>query len=131
MYELMIETDFAAAHRLRGYDGDCARLHGHNWRVGLYVCCETLDEIGLGVDYKVLKKELKAALAAWDHSNLNDIPPFDVINPSSENVARVLYDEMSRRLDDAHRHVSRIVIGETCSAAVSYFPDSSGSLKKT
>jgi len=121
-YELMIETDFAAAHSLRGYPGDCARLHGHNWRVELYITCEDLDDIGLAVDYKILKRELKAALADWDHYNLNDIPPFDSINPSSENVARILYERMAKRLNDARLRVSRIAIGETCTAKVTYHP---------
>jgi len=121
-YELMIETHFAAAHQLRDYPGDCARLHGHNWKVELYVECAELDELGLAVDYKVLKSELKAVLKDWDHYNLNDIAPFDTINPSSENVARVLYDEMSSRLDDERLRVSRIVIGETCTAKVTYWP---------
>ncbi len=122
MYELMIETHFAAAHSLRGYQGDCARLHGHNWRVELHVACGELDDIGLAIDYRVLKRELKAVLAAWDHYNLNDITPFDAINPSSENVARVLYQAMAKRLNNKRLRVSRIVIGETCSARVSYCP---------
>lgn len=121
-YELRIRTDFAAAHQLRGYVGDCSRLHGHNWRVDLYVECRELDELGLAVDYKIMKRELKEVLAGWDHYNLNDISPFNTINPSSENVARVLYEEMSHRLDDDRLRVSRIVIGETCTASVTYWP---------
>jgi len=121
-FELCIETHFAAAHSLRDYPGDCARLHGHNWRVELYVTCNELDELGLAVDYKVLKHELKDALAGWDHYNLNDIPPFDVINPSSENVACILYEVMVKRLNDERLHVSRVVIGETCTARVTYWP---------
>ena len=121
-FELMIETHFSAAHSLRGYPGDCARLHGHNWHVRLYVECEELDELGLGIDYKVLKKELKEALTPWDHYNLNDVPPFDVINPSSENVAAELYREMSGRLDNERLRVSRIEIAETCTARVTYWP---------
>jgi len=121
-FELMVRTDFAAAHSLRGYPGDCARLHGHNWRVELFVECSELDELGLAIDYKLLKRELKQALAPWDHYNLNDIPPFDAINPSSENVAMILYEEMSRRLDNERIRVSRIVIGETCTAKVCYWP---------
>lgn len=121
-YELKIQTEFAAAHQLRGYEGDCARLHGHNWRVELYVKCSELDELGLAVDYKVMKRELKEALSGWDHYNLNDVSPFNTINPSSENVARVLYEEMSHRLDDDRLHVSRIAIGETCTASVIYWP---------
>jgi len=121
-FELMVRTDFAAAHSLRGYPGECARLHGHNWRVELYVECSELDDLGLAIDYKVLKRELKQALAPWDHYNLNDIPPFDAINPSSENVAMILCEEMSRRLDNERIKVSRIVIGETCAAKVCYWP---------
>lgn len=121
-FELSIETHFSAAHSLRDYPGDCARLHGHNWHVKLYVECTELDELGLGIDYKVLKSELKAALEPWDHYNLNDVPPFDRINPSSENVAAELYKEMSSRLDNGRVRVSRIEICETCTAMVTYWP---------
>ncbi|WP_167631738.1 6-carboxytetrahydropterin synthase QueD [Mariprofundus ferrooxydans] len=121
-YELSIETHFSAAHSLRDYPGDCARLHGHNWHVKLYVECTELDELGLGIDYKVLKSELKSALEPWDHYNLNDVPPFDRINPSSENVAAELYKKMSSRLDNERVRVSRIEICETCTAMVTYWP---------
>jgi 6-pyruvoyltetrahydropterin/6-carboxytetrahydropterin synthase len=121
-YELMIETHFSAAHQLRDYPGDCARLHGHNWHVRLYVDCSELDAMGLGIDYKIMKTELKAALKPWDHYNLNDVPPFDVINPSSENVAAELYKEMAARLDNARLKVSRVEISETCTAKVTYWP---------
>ncbi len=122
-YELSIQTHFSAAHQLRGYDGDCARLHGHNWHVRLFVACRDLDALGMGVDYKVLKRELKAAISDWDHYNLNDVPPFDRINPTSENVARVLFERLSARLNDARARVSRIEIAETCAAKVIYHGD--------
>lgn len=121
-YELMTQTHFSAAHQLRGYPGDCARLHGHNWHVRLFVNCSELDELGLGIDYKIMKKELKAALEPWDHYNLNDVAPFDAINPSSENVASELYKEMASRLDNHRLHVSRVEISETCTAKVTYWP---------
>jgi len=121
-FELSIETHFSAAHQLRDYPGDCARLHGHNWHVTLYVECTELDDLGLGIDYKIMKNELKQALAPWDHYNLNDVPPFDRINPSSENVARELYHEMHRRLGNDRLRVSRIDISETCTAKVTYWP---------
>jgi len=121
-FELSIATHFSAAHSLRDYPGDCARLHGHNWHVKLYIECEALDELGLGIDYKIMKNEIKAALEPWDHYNLNDVSPFDVINPSSENVARELYKEMSQRLDNERLRVSRIEISETCTATVTYWP---------
>jgi len=121
-FELSIATHFSAAHQLRDYPGDCARLHGHNWHVKLYVECEKLDNLGLGVDYKILKNELKAALEPWDHYNLNDVAPFDTINPSSENVAAELYNTMRKRLDNGRLRVSRIEISETCTAMVTYWP---------
>jgi len=86
------------------------------------VNCSELDELGLGIDYKIMKKELKAALEPWDHYNLNDVAPFYVINPSSENVAAELYKEMAKRLNDARLFVSRIEISETCTAKVTYWP---------
>jgi len=122
-YELMVETWFSASHILRGYPGDCARLHGHNWKVELYLRCSELNDIGIAVDYKVLKKALKDAVSKWDHYHLNDIPPFDKINPSSENVARIMFEEMTRRLNDENIRISRVVIGETCSTRVTYWPD--------
>ena len=122
MYELMIETHFSAAHQLRGYAGDCARLHGHNWHVRLYVECSELDELGMGIDYKIMKTELKAALEPWDHYHLNDVAPFDVINPTSENVAAELYKEMVKRLENERLKISRVEISETCTAKVTYWP---------
>lgn len=121
-FELMTQTHFSAAHQLRGYSGDCARLHGHNWHVRLYVRCSDLDDVGMGIDYKIMKKELKAALEPWDHYNLNDVPPFDSINPTSENVAAQLYQEMANRLNNERLLVSRIEISETCTAKVTYWP---------
>ncbi|MDX8398270.1 MAG: 6-carboxytetrahydropterin synthase QueD [Mariprofundaceae bacterium] len=122
-YELSIETHFSAAHQLRDYVGDCARLHGHNWHVKLFVQCQDLDETGMGIDYKIMKSALKSTLAKWDHYHLNDIAPFDCINPTSENVARVLYEDMSQRLNNVRLHVSRIEIAETCTAKVTYWVD--------
>ncbi|RME80539.1 MAG: 6-carboxytetrahydropterin synthase QueD [Zetaproteobacteria bacterium] len=122
-YELKVKDHFSAAHALRGYPGDCARLHGHNWHVTLYVRCERLDALGMGVDYKVLKKALKEALRAWDHYNLNDIPPFDRINPTSENVAAELWRKLAPRINREGVRISRVEIAETCTAAVIYWPE--------
>ncbi len=119
-FELSVTTEFSAAHFLRGYDGDCARLHGHNWQVKLTVLADDLDEIGIAIDYKRLKSELKAALADWDHYNLNEVPPFDRINPSSENVARELYRRMAGRLQSTAVRVHSVEIGETCATRVCY-----------
>ncbi|RMH62616.1 MAG: 6-carboxytetrahydropterin synthase QueD [Zetaproteobacteria bacterium] len=121
-FELCCKAHFSAAHQLRGYDGDCARLHGHNWHVRLYVECAQLDALGMGIDYKIMKAELKRALAQWDHYHLNDVPPFDTINPTSENVAAELYRILAPRINDGRVRVSRIEIAETCTASVTYWP---------
>ena len=121
-FELCCEAHFSAAHLLRGYDGDCARLHGHNWHVKLYVECDDLDELGMGIDYKIMKCELKQALANWDHYHLNDIPPFDRINPTSENVAAELYRLLAPGINNNRLRISRIEISETCTASVTYWP---------
>jgi len=121
-FALSVTTEFSAAHSLRGYDGDCARLHGHNWQVKLTVEADVLNDIGIAIDYKRLKSELKAALSDWDHYNLNEIPPFDHINPSSENVAKELYRRMRQRFaDDDGIRISEVEIGETCATRVRYW----------
>ncbi|MDQ6950402.1 MAG: 6-carboxytetrahydropterin synthase QueD [Mariprofundales bacterium] len=125
-FELSVATEFSAAHFLRGYEGDCARLHGHNWRVRVFVLANDLNSIGIAIDYKRLKQELKAALSDWDHYHLNEVPPFDTINPSSENVARELFHRMTDRLRGDGVEVSRVEIGETCATCVAYW-ESEGS----
>jgi len=121
-FALSVTTEFSAAHFLRGYEGDCARLHGHNWQVKLTIEADALNAIGIAIDYKLLKSELKAALADWDHYNLNDIPPFDRINPSSENVARALYQRMCTRFSSIDGvRISQVEIGETCATRVCYW----------
>jgi 6-pyruvoyltetrahydropterin/6-carboxytetrahydropterin synthase len=92
MYTLRVEADFAAAHFLSAYHGKCENLHGHNYRVRLWVRGEKTDEGGMLADFAVLKKILRGACAALDHSNLNDNPAFEN-NPSAERIARHIFDE--------------------------------------
>ena len=92
MYRVSVERDFDAAHYLRGYQGKCESLHGHRFRVVLKVAASGLDELGMAYDFTELKKHFDAILARFDHICLNDISPFDTINPSSENIARTIYD---------------------------------------
>ena len=89
MYELMIETKFAAAHQLRNYGGRCERLHGHNWKVVVYVVAENLNEIGLAMDFKELKDHTDELLSSVEHAFLNDVFPFTEINPSSEKYSEM------------------------------------------
>ncbi len=123
IFEVSIETHFSAAHALRGYPGDCARLHGHNWIIRVFVRCRELDETGIGIDFRVIKGHVKAVLQGLDHYNINEIPPFKEVNPSSENIARYLYGELSRRLNSDTVKVSKIGVSETPDAGAYYWEE--------
>ena len=100
MHELVIESEFSAAHRLREYDGACERLHGHNWRVEVLVAGETLNRLGMLVDFRELKRILHEALDRFDHTFLNELPEFKEQNPTTENMARVIFEKCSLRMPD-------------------------------
>lgn len=94
MFEMQVKGTFDAAHHLRGYEGKCSRVHGHTWTVALSVRGETLDELGMLVDFKALNQLLGETLAPLDHQDLNDLPPFRSINPTAEHIAKYLYDTL-------------------------------------
>ncbi len=98
MYEIRIKGDFAAAHNLRDVGGKCESLHGHNFTVEVAVESEALDELGMVMDFRLLKDKTRAVLEILDHRYLNEVPPFDRLNPSSENMARHLFEEMERKV---------------------------------
>ena len=100
MYYLTIHTHFAAAHNLINYQGDCENLHGHNWKVEVTVTTRELDKAGLGIDFKILKRETKTVLELLDHKYLNKIEPFIELSPSSENIARFLFETLTKRLNN-------------------------------
>lgn len=121
MYELMVESKFAAAHQLRGYRGKCEKLHGHNWRVTIAATAERLDEQGLAIDFIELKKALREVLDQLEHTFLNDIFPFTQINPSSENLAKWIYDSMTKKINDDNIEVASVTVWESDTASASYF----------
>jgi 6-pyruvoyltetrahydropterin/6-carboxytetrahydropterin synthase len=94
MFEVTIEQTFAAGHALRNYHGKCENVHGHNYRCQVTVEGKQLDHVGLLVDFVALKKSVQAVIDRLDHQWLNDFPPFDVLNPSAENIAKYIYDEV-------------------------------------
>jgi 6-pyruvoyltetrahydropterin/6-carboxytetrahydropterin synthase len=94
MYLLAVEKSFEAAHYLRGYKGKCENLHGHRFKVVVRLKAEELNGIGIAYDFTDLKKDMADILARYDHGCLNDVEPFDKINPSSENIARTIYDQL-------------------------------------
>jgi 6-pyruvoyltetrahydropterin/6-carboxytetrahydropterin synthase len=120
MYRLTIQTSFAAAHNLLQYQGDCENLHGHNWKVDVTVAARDLDKSGLGIDFKILKAETRRLLETLDHKYLNDLPMFKGVSPSSENIARYLFDELSRILNNANVTVSLVNVWESDFACASY-----------
>jgi 6-pyruvoyltetrahydropterin/6-carboxytetrahydropterin synthase len=123
MYEVTIEETFAAGHALRNYRGKCENVHGHNYRCEVALQGEELDQIGLLVDFVELKKALHSVLDRMDHQWLNDIPPFDRINPSAENMARYIYDELGGELKNrAGVRVAWVRLWETDTASVKYWP---------
>lgn len=120
MYELAVESYFSAAHQLRGYGGKCEKLHGHNWRVNVYVTSEKLNEIGLAIDFHELKRITEDILGPLDHSNLNDVFPFTEINPSSENVAKWIYDNLKKKISGKNVQVSMVTVWESETASATY-----------
>jgi len=121
MYELMIESQFAAAHQLRGYKGKCERLHGHNWRVQVVVAAEKPDEIGLVIDFHELKKITNEILSTLDHSVLNEIFPFTEINPSSENIAKWFYDTIKKKINYYNVDISSVTVWESETTSATYY----------
>jgi 6-pyruvoyltetrahydropterin/6-carboxytetrahydropterin synthase len=123
MYAITVEMDFDAAHSLRGYKGKCEALHGHRFKVVATVKGKKLDDIGLAYDFTILKKHLGEILAKYDHTNLNDVPPFTRINPSSENIATTIYDELKKKLAGAPVTFDNIEVWESPHSRVTYRPD--------
>ena len=117
----MIESKFAAAHQLRCYRGKCEKLHGHNWRVACTVSAERLNEQGLAIDFADIKKALREVLDQLEHTFLNEIFPFTEINPTSENLAKWIYDNLSKKLNAEDLGVSSITVWESDTASASYF----------
>jgi len=123
-YHLKICTHFASAHSLRNYPGDCNRLHGHNWKVEVEVLATRLDEIGMGVDFRAIKQEARAIAKVLDHQYLNDIAPFDRINPTAENIAAYFFQQLSTRLNQLPDvKVAAVTLWETERASVRYSED--------
>ncbi len=120
MYELKITSEFAAAHQLREHGGNCENLHGHNWKVEVSVIGKELQENGLLVDFKDIKEATREALEELDHRFLNELPFFRDRNPSSENIARHLFQVLSRRMDPEKVRISKVTAWESDTACATY-----------
>ena len=120
LYNLKIVTDFASAHTLRNYPGACSRMHGHNWKVELEIVANKLNELGIAIDFKAMKKSTNEVCDRLDHQYLNDIAPFDIINPTAENIAAYLYSEIGRLVNTDFVKVRAVTLWETERACVRY-----------
>ena len=120
--EFLLKTHvhFAAAHRLRGYQGDCEQLHGHNYRVEIEVRATGLDELGMGVDFRAIRVAGREVVGVLDHRLLNDIPPFTQVNPTAENIAVYVYEQLGRHLDGERARVHAVTVWETDRDSVRY-----------
>ncbi len=119
-YEVDIEREFSAAHNLKGYPGNCAEVHGHNWKVQVTVRVEELDSVGIGIDFRLLRQRLDGEVKKFDHKNLNLLDEFTELNPSSENLARLIFENLSESLNDQRVQVHRVRVCESPGSGASY-----------
>jgi 6-pyruvoyltetrahydropterin/6-carboxytetrahydropterin synthase len=123
MYELKIVTQFAAAHRLENFYGKCESLHGHNWKVEVFLVGNALDSAGLLMDFGVIKTRTKEVLEEIDHKYLNELDAFRDCNPSSENLARYLYERLGATFNRDGVTVHRVNVWESDTSCASYYQD--------
>ncbi|MCQ2738892.1 MAG: 6-carboxytetrahydropterin synthase [bacterium] len=119
MFELKTQMYFAAAHHLLNYDGECENQHGHNWLVEAYVKGTELDKSNILIDYKVLKRELKSVLDLLDHKDINELPCFNGISPSSEMLSKFIYGKLKEKIGI----LSRVSVWETPTSCASYYEE--------
>ncbi|MGA7839760.1 MAG: 6-carboxytetrahydropterin synthase QueD [Candidatus Acidiferrales bacterium] len=124
MYEVSVDETFAAAHNLRNYKGKCEDLHGHNYKVRVTLAGPELDATGLLYDFVHLKQVIQGVIRSLDHKYLNELKPFDVLNPSAENIARHIYEQTAQQMRATANGaaVSSITVWESDLTAATYRP---------
>jgi 6-pyruvoyltetrahydropterin/6-carboxytetrahydropterin synthase len=123
MFQVSVEETFSAGHALRGYRGKCENVHGHNYKVRIMLEGPGLDSTGLLCDFTNLKHVVRGIVAGVDHKFLNEMAPFDVINPSAENLAKYFYDETARQVNTlpAGARIASVTIWETDTTSATYW----------
>ncbi len=121
MFDICVQTHFSGAHHLRNYPGDCELPHGHNWRVKVTVRADELDELGMGIDFKILKKHVNEVVDLLDHCDLNVMPAFAEKNPSSEHIAVFLFDSLEERLRNDRYRLYSVQVMETDTSGLTYY----------
>ena len=120
MFEISAEYTFAAGHALRGYKGKCENVHGHNYKVQVTVAGDSLNSIGLLMDFVDLRAAIKGLVDRLDHRFLNDLPPFDQLNPSAENLAKYFYDGLEPQVREQGNRVSAVKVWETDTTSATF-----------
>jgi 6-pyruvoyltetrahydropterin/6-carboxytetrahydropterin synthase len=123
MFEISVTMDFSAAHNLRGYRGKCEEFHGHNWKVQVSLASCQLGKIGMVEDFKAIKQRLKDILALVDHKYLNSLPYFRKDNPTSENIAKFIYERMKVKRKVGRPKVLSVKVWETEQCAAMYYEE--------
>ncbi len=121
MFHVFIKSHFSAGHHLRNYPGNCERPHGHNWKVEVTVKATELDNLGMGIDFRALKEAVNKVLDSLDHHDLNEHPDFHSINPSSENIAVYIFNNLQNDLSTDRYGVHSVTVRETDNSGVTYF----------
>jgi 6-pyruvoyltetrahydropterin/6-carboxytetrahydropterin synthase len=121
MFDIFIDTHFAGGHHLRDYPGNCETPHGHNWKVRVTVRATKLDHLGMGVDFTVVKRAVKETLKKIDHKNLNELPMFQKENPSSENIAIFIYNDLKDELNHERYRLYSVTVKETDFQGLTYY----------
>jgi 6-pyruvoyltetrahydropterin/6-carboxytetrahydropterin synthase len=119
-FEVMIERHFSSAHQLRGYKGKCENLHGHNYKIEIYARGSELDNIGLLVDFVELKAAADEIVQYLDHRNINELPPFDELQPSAENLAKYILEHLAAHVDDERARIYKVRCFETPTSVATY-----------
>ncbi len=123
MYNLIVDSHFAAAHRLAGYPGKCAALHGHTWGVSAAVRAGELDEIGMCLDFKKIARSLDEIVEQFDHRNLNELPEFATLNPTAENISRIIFEKLSDKINTEKVRLVSVTVAESDRYRVTYSED--------
>lgn len=121
MYDIFIKTHFAGAHHLRDYPGDCEKPHGHNWKVDVTVRATELDQCGMGIDFKILKKTVKEVIDQLDHNDLNTLTAFLEKNPSSEHIAEFIFSKVKALLSSDRYSIYSVKVMETDTQGLTYY----------
>jgi 6-pyruvoyltetrahydropterin/6-carboxytetrahydropterin synthase len=123
MFEVSVDRTFAAGHALRNYKGKCENVHGHNYRIQITVQGEQLDSTGLLVDFLDLKRLTDEVIEYLDHRFINDLAPFDVLNPSAENIAKYFHDRVSAGMhSETGVRIAEVRVWETDTSSALYRP---------